>query len=211
MFRQNVLAKFTSKSNVSKLVKKGKQSKDKQVEIIKLPSPILARLPKKILEKSKFFKKDSKMTEKVKPNNKQLYAQASVSKVDNILKIKENFSNLLAKKIENIYKIINNSGKVKHKLNMTTKDLSRKQIIIPIDNDNKSKFMTSLSTYITNLNSVLRNIKSNVIADFVQMDQHSIIITINKVTSLLDLQIIENYIKNVDHINSTNLETLGLP
>lgn len=151
------------------------------------------------------------MTEKVKPNNKQLYAQASVPKVGNILKIKENFSNLLAKKIENIYKMINNSGKVKHKLNMTTKDPSRKQTIILMDNDNKSKFMTSLSTYITNLNSVLRNIKSNIMADFVQMNQHSIIITINKVTSLLDFQIIENYIKNVDHINSTNLETLGLP
>ena len=40
--------------------------------------------------------------EKVKPNNKLLYAQALTPKVSNILKIKENYPSLSAKKIENI-------------------------------------------------------------------------------------------------------------
>lgn len=34
------------------------------------------------------------------------------------------------------------------------------------------------------------------------MDQHGIVITTNKVASLLDLQTIERYVKNTNHINS---------
>ena len=75
---------------------------------------------------------------------------------------------------------------------MTTKGPSRKQVIIPISNNNKSKFMELSSVHITNLNSTLKNIKSEVMADFVCTDQIEIIIITNKVASLLDLQTIEN-------------------
>ena len=64
---------------------------------------------------------------------------------------------------------------MKLKINMTTKGPSRKQIIVPMDNDNKSKFMTLLIIYIINLNSVLKNIKSDVIADFICIEQYSIV------------------------------------
>jgi len=50
---------------------------------------------------------------------------------------------------------------------MTMKGLSRKQVIIPMSNDNKTKFMESVSFYITNLNRALKNIKSEVMANFV--------------------------------------------
>jgi len=63
--------------------------------------------------------------------------------------------------------MINDSGKIKPRINIGP---SRKQIIIPMSNDNKSKFIASLNAHITNLNSVLRNIKSGVMADFVQAD-----------------------------------------
>ena len=58
----------------------------------------------------------------------KLYTQAlsSLSNTKEILKIKEIFLNLQAKKIENIQKIINNDGKLKQKLNITMKSLSRK-------------------------------------------------------------------------------------
>ena len=49
---------------------------------------------------------------------------------------------------------------------MTTKGFLRKQVIVPMSNDNKSKFMASLSIYIANLNSMLKNIKSEIMADF---------------------------------------------
>jgi len=94
---------------------------------------------------------------------------------------------------------------------MMTNSPSRKQIIIPIGNNNKTKFIASLSTHITNINNVLKNIKSNTRADFVRIYQHGIIIMINKVASMSDLQIVENYIKNVDHLNPKDMEILYLP
>ena len=70
------------------------------MEIVRLPSPILTRLPKKVLEKSKFFKKEKrkKLAVTVKPIIKQSYAQATNPKVTNILKLKKNYLNLPAKK-----------------------------------------------------------------------------------------------------------------
>ena len=102
------------------------------------------------------------------------------------------------KKIKNIHKTINNFGKPKLKINITTKGSLRKQIIIPIGNNNKLKFISSLNMYITNINSMFKAIKSNIIAKFVHMEQQSIVITMNKVISPLNLQTIENYIKNID-------------
>ena len=93
---------------------------------------------------------------------------------------------------------------------MISKELFRKQIIIPIRNDNKLKFMTLSNSHITNLNKVLKNTKSDIIADFVQSDQYSLIITINKVTLLLDLHIIENYVKNANNININKILTSQL-
>lgn len=141
--------------------------------------------------------------EKVKLNSILLYTQASFSNISKILKIKNNFPNLSAKKI---HKMINDSSKVKPKINMTTKGSSRKQIIVPMGNNNKSKFITLLSMHITNLNSVLKNIKLDVMADFICIKQYSIIITTNKVISPLDLQTIEKYMKNIDYIDSDDIE-----
>jgi len=49
---------------------------------------------------------------------------------------------------------------------MIMKGFSRKQIIIPMSN-NKSKLITTSSLHITNLNRALKNIKSDVMVDFV--------------------------------------------
>jgi len=76
------------------------------------------------LEKSKFFRKGKNTTTKAKTNTKQSYAQAANPKVTDILKLKENYLNLLAKKIENTYRIINNMDKSKPHIKMTTKGLS---------------------------------------------------------------------------------------
>ena len=90
---------------------------------------------------------------------------------------------------------------------MTTKGPLRKQIIVPMGNDNKTKFIALSSDHIANLNRVLKNIKSNIMADYAYMDQNSIIIVTNKITSSLDFQMIENYTKNIEYINSENIET----
>ena len=167
--RQNIVSKFSPKINSIKSIKRAEQSKEKQVKVVKIPPPILARLPKEVLEKSKFFNKRGKKANKSE-KLKTLYAQVLALSIGEILKLKENFPSLSTKKIKNIHRAINDSGKSKPKINMTTKDPSRKQIIVLMGNDNKTKFIASSSIHITNINSVLKNIKSNIIVDFVRTD-----------------------------------------
>lgn len=52
---------------------------------------------------------------------------------------------------------------------MMTKCSSRKQVIILMSNNNKAKFIESFSVYITNLNRALKNIKLEIMADFIYM------------------------------------------
>ena len=85
----------------------------------------------------KFFKKIEK------PATNKSYAQALLPKSKsntsssdiamNMLKIKEIFLNLPNKKINTIQKVVNSSNdKPKPRLNVTTKDSSYKQVIIPV-------------------------------------------------------------------------------
>jgi len=78
------------------------------------------------------------------------------------LKIKEVFPNLQNKKIENIQKIIRSEDKPKPKFNMTMKRLSKKQIIIPMNINNRIQFMKESSAHIANINRALKisNLKS---------------------------------------------------
>ena len=155
------------------------------MSFIKLPLPIPEKSHKEVIEISKFFKQGIKLTEKKEIGKS--YAQASSPKTSKILKIKKTFLELPADKIDNIHKIVNRGNKLKPKLNIMTKELSRKQVIIPMNNDNKAKFMESSSSHITNLNRALKNIKSDILADFVYMDQAGITIITNKVVSFLSL------------------------
>jgi len=72
--RLKVVSKFTpttlkinSASNLGK-------SKGKAAKIVRLSHPITAHLPKKVLEKSKFFRKRRNTITKAKTNTKQSYA-----------------------------------------------------------------------------------------------------------------------------------------
>jgi len=123
------------------------------------------------------------------------------------LKLKDNYPNLPAKKIKSIQKIINDSSKTKSQIKMTTRDLSWKQIIIPMGKENSDKFMSFASVYVANINRALKNIKLDILADYVQRKSTGIIIVTNKVASPFNLQTIENVIKNMKNINSDNIET----
>ena len=79
------------------------------------------------------------------------------------------FSKLFLKKIKAIHKTINKSKKEKPHLNITTKGLSRRQVIIPMGNDNISKFILSSSKHIVNINRVPKDIKSDILADFMTL------------------------------------------
>ena len=50
---------------------------------------------------------------------------------------------------------------------MITKDLSRKQIIVSISLGNSNKFMVLSNKHISNISRVLKDIKLDVLADFI--------------------------------------------
>ena len=81
---------------------------------------------------------------------------------------------------------------------MTTKGPSRKQVIVPMNSDNIVKFMLNSSDHITNINRLLKNIKSDCKANYIWSEKSSIIIVTDKVMFTLDLQIIEKYVKNLN-------------
>jgi len=92
-----------------------------------------------------------------------------------------------------------------------TKGPLRKQIIVLISIENRNKFIESSNLHITNLNRILKSIKSEVIADFVYSDYTKIMIVTNKVITSLNLQTIEKYIKETYQINLEKVKISKLP
>jgi len=75
-----------------------------------------------------------------------------------------------------------------------------------MNGDNIIKFMKESSHYVSNINKALRNIKSNILVNFIHSDLLGIMVVTCKVTSSSDLQVIENYIKNMNCIDITELD-----
>ena len=71
--------------------------------------------------------------------------------------------------------------------------------------------MSSFSDHIINIIRLLKNIKSKYKADYIRIEKLGIIIVTDKVTSALDLQTIEKYIKNSNQIDADKIETPQLP
>jgi len=84
----------------------------------------------------------------------------------------------------------------------------RKQVIIPMNNDNKIKFIKDSCNHVTNINKALKNIKLEVTVDFIHSDQSEVMIVTNKVASPLNLQIIESNVKSTKHIKAERVEVL---
>jgi len=115
------------------------------------------------LAKSKFYKKSCSLNSK-----DRFFALTIKSNFDNILKIKNTFSKLPSGKIIQIHNVVNNSGvKDEPKLNMTIKGSSRKQIIIPMSEVNARTIALQANVHISNINRLLKEVKSEVSADFI--------------------------------------------
>ena len=146
-------------------------------------------------------------------NKTKSYAQASKKNASmaDVIKIKETFPSVGVKEIDQINNIIRGSSKSKPHIQMTTKGPSRKQVIIPMIKDNINKFMKNSSIHVTNLNRNLRNTKSEVLVNFIHSDLLGITVVTNKVLLNSDLLIIEKYVKNLENIDSTQVESPWLP
>ena len=99
----------------------------------------------------------------------------------------------------------------KPKINMTTRGPSRKEVIIPMAKHIAELIVNSAHSHITNINKCLRNSKSDIVADFIRSTNNGIIITTSKPANDLNLTTIENYLKNLQNIDSNSIESPHLP
>lgn len=94
---------------------------------------------------------------------------------------------------------------------MTTKGPSRKQIIVPMGSDNIKTFMTLSNDHVINVNQALKNVKSDVIIDFIHLDHRGLIFVLNKVAAPSDICVVSNYVKNANNMNSEDVQDARLP
>ena len=181
----------------------------KLANFMKLLLPQLSPRPsKKVLAKSKFHEKNTpSKNKKAAKFGKPSYTQVSSKNIGNILKIKGNFPELSNKKIEEINKFIfDKTDKPKPRINMMARGPSCKQIIILMSMDNINKFMLASSKHVSNFNQSLKNTKSDLSVNFIHIDHQGLIVTLNRVTSPLEISIISNYFKNCNNIDLNNIQ-----
>jgi len=140
-------------------------------------------------------------------------SKANISpRVKDILCIKDTFPELSADDVGRIIKVMNSNERQKKPIiNITTKGPLRKQIIISMAKSKTELIINSASSNITNINKCLKNTKSDIIADFIHLTNDGVIITTNKPANMSDLSIIKKYVKNINNINSDNIDCLHLP
>jgi len=215
--RKKISLKFTQRTIPPNNGNKKDIPKSVPVTINKVPPlpPLLAKSKKEINTISKYFKKPTvdNSAHGTNVNSGKSYAQASKTSASTskVLKIKETFPFLNALKIDQVNNIVNGSTNPKPRIRMTTKDPSRKQVIIPMGGDNVISFMKNSSLYVANLNRTLRNSKSEVLVDYIQSENSGITVITNKVALQSNLSIIDNYIKSSNDINSLQVEEPCLP
>ena len=76
---------------------------------------------------------------------------------------------------------------------------------------NAELIVQSVHQYIANINNCLRNIKSDVIADFLQVSNNRVNIMMSKLASPSNLTTIEKYIKNINNIALDSIKSPCLP
>ena len=201
--RKKISSKFTSRAMPNNTNNKKDIAKPVPVSIEKASPllPLLAKSKSEVNMISKYFKEINTKSNLAKPTKSYTQAFKQPTSTSDVLKIKEFFPALNTNQIDRINNIVKENPKLKPHLQMTMKGSSRKQIIVPVSSDNSNFFMKNSSTYISNLNRLLRNAKTEIAVDFIKSDPISLVIVTNKVAIQSDLQIIDQYVKKSEDIN----------
>ena len=217
--RTKILSKFTPRILPTNNRSNKEISKPVPISIEKVPllPPFPAKSKREVNVISKYFQngkslgKAKKTNEIKKPSVSYTQTTKPLANTSEVLKIKEAFLALNAKKIDQVNNIIKGNPKLKSCIQMTTKGSSRKQVIIPMSSDNNSIFMKNSSLYIANINRNLKNTKSEVLVNYIWSNPLGITIVTNKISQQSDLQIIDQYVKNSNDINALQVEKPCLP
>jgi len=211
--RVKILSKFTPRvtpnSNRKEIAKLVPMSIEKAPPT---PSPpLLAKSKSKVNTISKYFKDNKTTTNYSKPTKSYTQASRQIANTSDVLKIKESFPALNAKQIDRVNNIVKGNPNPKPCIQMTTKGLSRKQVIVSMSNGNTISFIKNSALHVAHINRLLRNAKSDIAVDFIRSDPIGSVIITNKVANQSDLQIISQYIKRSEDINELQVEEPCLP
>ena len=77
--------------------------------------------------------------------------------------------------------------------------------------NNLEAIILQVSRYISNINRLLKDVKSEILAKFICSDSKRVIIMTNKAVATFNLSIIKKYIKRVDNMDSENMLCPQLP
>ena len=211
--RTKILSKFTPRvmpnSNRKEISKTVPMSIEKAP-----PAPsllLLAKSKSEVNTISKYFKGNKTTTNHMKSTKSYAQASRQIASTSDVLKIKKSFLALSTKQINRVNNIIKGNPNPKPHIQMTTKGLSRKQVIIPMNNDNTISFTKNSVLHVAHINRLLRNTKSDIAVDFIRSDPIGPVIITNKVANQSDLQIISQYIKRSKDINELQVEEPRLP
>jgi len=175
----------------------------------KIPSHIPLHLTSKQIEESRKWL-DQKKNEK-NPHTTKSYAQVSAQAAD-LLKLKDTFLALPNKKIMEIHNTSLNITQPKNKkISITTKELSRKQAIIPLLGQHVKSIMNNAGLHISSINGLLKSVKSTLRAEFIRPMTESIVVCTNNVPASSDLSIMEKYFKSINSIGLNKVAAPQLP
>ena len=71
--------------------------------------------------------------------------------------------------------------------------------------NNSEIIISQANKHISNINKLLKDMKSDISADFICSNNKEVIITTNKAVALSDLNIVKKYIKELNNINSNDI------
>jgi len=217
--REKISSKFTPRIVPTTSKNNKEQAKPTPITINKNSplSPLLTKSKKEVNTISKYFqsKKPSAKSKNKNSNNSPAGSYAQTTKTNTntseVLKIKENFPALNAKKINQVNSIVNRISKHKPRIQTTTKGPLRKQVIIPMSKENINAFMQNSSLHVANINRQLRNVKLEVLVNYIRSETLGITIITSKVSKQSDLLIIDQYVKNSNDINALQVKEPCLP
>ena len=167
------------------------------IDKVSPPPPLPVKLKREVNVISKYFqsKKPPVKTKILIGNNNpaRSYTQATklFANTLEVLKIKEAFPALNAKKIDQISNIIEGNPKPKPQIQIMTKSPSRKQVIVLMSKENNSNFMKNLALHVVNINRQLWNAKSEVLVNYIWSNSLDITVITSKVSQQSDLLIID--------------------
>jgi len=149
--------------------------------------PLLAKSKNKVNTISKYFKGNKTTTNHSKPTKSYAQASRQTASTSDMLKIKESFPALNAKQIDRVNNIVKGNPNPKPRIQMTTKGPSRKQVIVPMSNNNTISFTKNSALHVAHINRLLRNAKLDIAVDFIRSNPIGPVIITNKVTNQSDL------------------------